>query len=243
LSVKALDSKLFVVRAELGPSAPRDYRLGVPAMRGFESIEFRKPVTFFAGENGSGKSTIIEALAVAAGFNEEGGSKNFRFETVRREEESDRPLFFHLTRSPRFPSDGYFLRAESFFNVATEIDRLGVTRGYGGVSLHEQSHGESFLALLMNRFLGDGLYILDEPEAALSPARQLALLARIHQLIQRGSQFLIATHSPIVMAYPNATILQLDDGMREVAYEETDHYLVTRDFLNHRKKMLDELLS
>jgi predicted ATPase len=162
---------------------------------------------------------------------------------VRREEQSERPLFFHLIRSARYPSDGYFLRAESFFNVATEIDRLGVTRGYGGVSLHEQSHGEAFLALLMNRFLGDGLYILDEPEAALSPARQLALLARMHDLILRGSQFLIATHSPIVMAYPDATILLLDDGMRQIAYEDTDHYLITRDFLNHRKKMLDELMS
>jgi predicted ATPase len=241
--VRAIDSKLFVVRAELGPKAPQDYRRDVPAMRGFEGIEFRKPVTFFVGENGSGKSTIIEALAVAAGFNEEGGSKNFRFETVRREDEQERPLFFHLTRTPRRPSDGYFLRAESFFNVATEIDRLGVIRGYGGVSLHEQSHGEAFLALLLHRFLGDGLYILDEPEAALSPARQLALLARIHDLVRGGSQFLIATHSPIVMAYPDATILLLDGGMREIAYEETDHFVITRDFLNHRQKMLDELMS
>jgi predicted ATPase len=240
--LKAIHSKLFVIGAELGPHAPDDYRRNVPAMRGFESIELQTPVTFFVGENGSGKSTIIEALAVAAGFNEEGGSKNFRFETVRRDEEGERPLFFHLTRSPRNPSDGYFLRAESFYNVATEIDRLSVTRGYGGVSLHEQSHGEAFLALLLNRFLGDGLYILDEPEAALSPARQLALLARMHQLVQQGSQFLVATHSPIVMAYPHATILLLDDGLREVQYEETEHYLVMRDFLNHRKKMLEELM-
>jgi len=241
--VKALGSKLFVVRAELGDHAPRDYRRDVPAMRDFDGIEFKTPVTFFVGENGSGKSTIIEALAVAAGFNQEGGSKNFRFETVRREDEAEQPLFFHLTRSSRYPSDGYFLRAESFFNVATEIDRLGVTRGYGGVSLHEQSHGEAFLALLLNRFLGDGLYILDEPEAALSPMRQLTLLARIHELVHLGSQFLIATHSPIVMAYPGATILSLDDGMREILYEETEHYRVTRDFFNHRKKMLDELMS
>jgi predicted ATPase len=241
--VKALGSKLFVVGAEFGDRAPRDYRLDVPAMRGFEGIEFRTPVTFFVGENGSGKSTIIEALAVAAGFNEEGGSKNFRFETVRRDDEVEQPLLFHLIRSARYPSDGYFLRAESFFNVATEIDRLGVTRGYGGVSLHKQSHGEAFLSLLLNRFIGDGLYILDEPEAALSPMRQLTLLARINELVHLGSQFLIATHSPIVMAYPGATILSLDDGLREIAYEETEHYQVTRDFFNHRKKMLDELMS
>ncbi|HEV7487840.1 MAG TPA: AAA family ATPase [Thermoanaerobaculia bacterium] len=238
-----LRSQLFVVRAELGDHAPRDYRLDVPAMSGFDGIEFRTPVTFFVGENGSGKSTVVEALAVAAGFNEEGGSKNFRFETVRKQEHDEEPLFFHLIRSGRYPSDGYFLRAESFFNVATEIDRLGVTRGYGGVSLHKQSHGEAFLALLLNRFLGDGLYILDEPEAALSPMRQLTLLARINELVHLGSQFLIATHSPIVMAYPGATILSLDDGMREIAYEETEHYRVTRDFFNHRKKMHDELMS
>jgi predicted ATPase len=241
--MRALDSNLFVLGATLGPKAPRDYRRDVPALRGFTSIAFRKPVTFFVGENGSGKSTVIEALAVAAGFNEEGGSKNFRFETVRREEQAEQPLFFHLTRTPRRASDGYFLRAESFFNVATEIDRLGVTRGYGGVSLHEQSHGESFLALILNRFLGNGLYILDEPEAALSPARQLALLARIHDLVRAGSQFLIATHSPIVMAYPDATILLLDDGMREIEYEETDHFVITRDFLNQRQRMLAELMA
>jgi predicted ATPase len=237
--VRAVDANLFIVSAEL--QRIDDYRAAIPALRNTESIEFQNPVTFFIGENGSGKSTLAEAIAVAAGFNPEGGSKNFQFETVRREPES--PRLIRLIRSPRRPSDGFFLRAESFFNVATEIDRLGVTRGYGGVSLHEQSHGESFMALLMNRFLGDGLYVLDEPEAALSPMRQLSMLVRIHDLVRAGSQFIIATHSPILMAYPGATLLLLEDRIREVTYEETEHYTVMRDFFNHREAMFRELFA
>jgi predicted ATPase len=238
--MRALDLPLFVRSAQLRPTS--DYRTEIPALRNVREIVFRTPVTFFIGENGSGKSTLIESIAIAAGFNAEGGSKNFRFETVRREEE-DRMV--GLTRGPRRESDGYFLRAESFFNVATEVDRLGVTRGYGGKSLHQQSHGESFLSLVLERFSGDGLYILDEPEAALSPSRELSLLARMHDLVSgRGSQFVIATHSPIVMAYPGATIYLLDaDGMREVAYEDTEHYQVTRDFLTQRERMLKVLFS
>ena len=149
---RALDSRQFVLSAEVQQGRGHPYSL--PALRGVDSIEFRSAVTFFIGENGSGKSTIIEAIAHAAGFNLEGGSKNFQFETVQREESL--PRLVRLIRSPRWPSDGYFLRAESFFNVATEIDRLGVTRGYGGTSLHEQSHGEAFMALLVHRLLGDG---------------------------------------------------------------------------------------
>lgn len=237
--MRALDSNLFVLSAEI--EGVDDYRGRIPALRSAESISFRTAVTFFIGENGSGKSTLAEAIAMAAGFNPEGGSRNFQFETVRREPESSR--FVRLIRPPRRPSDGYFLRAESFFNVATEVDRLGVTRGYGGVSLHEQSHGESFMALLLNRFLGDGLYILDEPEAALSPMRQLSMLVRIHDLVRAGSQFIIATHSPILMAFPGATLLLLEGRIREVAYEETEHYTVMRDFFNHREAMLRELFA
>lgn len=150
------------------------------------------------------------------------------------------------------PRDGYFLRAESFFNVATNIEAMDaepapappVINSYGGRSLHEQSHGESFLALLLNRFGGDGFYILDEPEAALSPTRQLALLRRMHQLAAEKSQFIVATHSPILMAYPGAKIYLLDGtGYTEVAYEDTEHFAVTRDFLNNPKRMLDMLLA
>jgi predicted ATPase len=237
--VRTVDATNFVVSAFLQPVG--DYRARIPAIRSAETIEFTKPVTFFIGENGSGKSTLMEAIAMAAGFNPEGGSKNFQFETVKRETEEERLV--KLIRSAKRPSDGYFLRAESFFNVATEIDRLGVTRGYGGASLHAQSHGEAFMALLLNRFLGDGLYILDEPEAALSPMRQLSMLVRIHDLAGWGSQFIIATHSPILMAYPGATIYQLDDRIHEVAYEETEHYTVMRDFMNRREAMLRELFA
>jgi predicted ATPase len=194
------------------------------------------------GENGSGKSTLLEAIAAAWGFNPEGGSRNFLFAT----QPSHSPLHVHLRliRNPGRPSDGFFLRAESFYNVATEVDRLEMKSAYGGTSLHEQSHGESFLAVFMDRFFGGGLYLLDEPEAALSPSRQLSVLLRIHDLVRQRSQFIIATHSPILMAYPGAEILQLDEnGIREVAYEETDHYVITREFLNAPERMLSELFS
>jgi predicted ATPase len=147
-------------------------------------------------------------------------------------------------RSTRRPRDGFFLRAESFFNVATSIEQIGVIDSYGGRSLHEQSHGESLLALMLHRFGGNGLYLLDEPEAALSPSRQLAVLRRIHDLVLANSQFIIATHSPILMAYPGAKILQLSGaGFAEVHYEETEHYAVTKEFLNNPMGMLDELFG
>ncbi len=220
-------------------------------MRDLDELTLDPKITFLVGDNGSGKSTLIEAIAVAAGFNAEGGSRNFAFATRRSESELHRHL--RLVRCPRRPRDGFFLRAESYFNVGTEIEKMDaepsydrpVIDSYGGVSLHEQSHGESFLALVRHRFRGDGLYILDEPEAALSPARQLALLALMHDLIERrGSQFLIATHSPILMAYPGAAIHLLDAaGMRPVAYEETDHYRITRDFLVDPPRYLRRLFA
>lgn len=217
------------------------YPFNLPAVRALESIEFTRPVTYFVGENGSGKSTLIEAIAIKWGFNPEGGSTAFRFSTAASH--SDLHDYLRLVRAPHRPSDGFFLRAESFFNLATQVDELGVS-GYGTASLHAQSHGESFLTLMMERFRGDGLYILDEPEAALSPNRQLSMIARMHQLVRDASQFLIATHSPILMAYPDATILSCDgEAIHEVAYEETEHYTVTRDFLNHRRAMLKELLE
>ena len=169
-------------------------------------------------------------------------SFNFRFDT--RASHSELEGYLVLAKSTRRPKDGFFLRAESFFNVATEVDRIGVIDSYGGKSLHEQSHGESFLALLMNRFGGKGLYLLDEPEAALSPQRQLAVLSRIHDLVSDDSQFVIATHSPILMAYPNATIYGFSqDGVRKIDYYETEHYQVTHDFLANPKRMLDILME
>lgn len=225
------------------------YPFTLNAVKHLASLPLHPAVTFFIGENGSGKSTLLEALAVAWGFNAEGGTQNFQFAT--RASHSPLHDYLRLSRGYKRPSNGYFLRAESFYNVATEIEELDKQPGgrpiiasYGGVSLHAQSHGESFLALLMHRFSGMGFYILDEPEAALSPTRQMSALARIHQLVKEGAQFIIATHSPILMAYPAAWIYQLDEaGIARVQYTETEHYQVTRDFLNSHEIMLQHLLD
>jgi predicted ATPase len=242
---------LLEVRLEReGVPAFSEYPFNLNAVRKLERLRFHPAMTYVVGENGSGKSTLLEAIAVALGFNPEGGTRNFGFSTRK----SHSSLWEHisLAKGIRSPEDGFFLRAESFFNVATNIEDLDrepapappIINSYGGRSLHEQSHGESFMALAMNRFGGKGLYILDEPEAALSPTRQLALLARIHELIQDDSQFIIATHSPILMAYPNATLYLLEeDGPREVPYTETEHFEVTRDFLNNHESMLKILMD
>jgi predicted ATPase len=233
--VKALRLK----REEISSFA--EYPFSIPAIKTLDRLELHPAVTFFVGENGSGKSTLIEALAVKAGFNAEGGSKNFNFAT----RESHSSLFQHLVleRSHRKPADNYFLRAESFYNVASAVENLGVT-GYGDRSLHEQSHGESFFALLRNRLRGNGLYIFDEPEAALSPQRQLSMLVIIDQLVSQGSQLIITTHSPILMAYPSARIYELtSDGINAVAYTETEHYRITKDFLSRHEQMLAVLLD
>lgn len=207
------------------------------------------PVTFLVGENGSGKSTLLEAIAVACGFNAEGGTRNFTFST--RATHSELGEYITVARR-RYPRDGFFLRAESFYNVATNIDEMDedfsygpkVIESYGGVSLHHQSHGESFLALVQNRFGGNGLYLLDEPEAALSPTRQLTLLGEMHQLAEQDSQFIVATHSPILMAYPGARIYQLsENGIEPVQYQETEHYQLTRRFLEDPERMLRYLFS
>ena len=226
------------------------YPFSLPAVRELEMLELHPKMTFFIGENGSGKSTLLEAIAVSVGFNPEGGTKNFRFGT--RVSHSNLHEHLRVAKGVRRPKDGFFLRAESFFNVATEIESLDaapsfgppVIDSYGARSLHEQSHGESFLALVTNRFGGKGLFLLDEPEAALSPQRQLAVLSRFHDLARDESQFIIATHSPILMAYPDSWIYEFSrEGIRRVAYEETEHYQVTRDFLSNPKRMLDVLLE
>jgi len=227
-----------------------EFPFSIPAIAGLDTIELDRPVTFFVGENGAGKSTLLEAIAIGMGLNPEGGSRNFKFAT--RQSHSSLSNCLRLARSPRRLRDTYFLRAESYFNVATEIEALDrepgfgppVINSYGGKSLHEQSHGESFFSLFMNRLGGNGLYFFDEPEAALSPARQLSFLSRLHDLVTQGSQFLIATHSPILLAYPDADIHVLDGGPpRRVDYRDTEHYGVTRTFLNDTERMLDILLD
>jgi predicted ATPase len=218
------------------------YPFDLPVVRHLDELVFHPKVTFLVGENGSGKSTLIEALAVAWGFNAEGGSRNFNFET--RASHSPLHRFVRPIRSTKRAQDGFFLRAESYFNVATQVDDLGVSHSYGLRSLHEQSHGESFFALLEHRLGGHGLYIMDEPEAALSPSRQLSFLVRLHELVRAHSQFIIATHSPIILGYPDSWIYQATaHGLERVAYEDTDHYSVTRSFLTRREAMLATLLD
>jgi len=196
-----------------------------------------------AGENGSGKSTLIEAIAIAAGFNAEGGSRHMTVST--RPSHSDLHTHLRLVRGTRKPKTGYFLRAESFFNVATYVEtNPDAMRSHGGVPLHERSHGESFIALVTNRFGPNGLYILDEPEAALSLRGNLALMRRMHDLVAAGSQFIVSTHSPILLGYPGARIYVLsEDGIEERAYEETDHYTLTRSFLENRERFLRYLFE
>ena len=249
----AYRARNFLIRATLlrdKVQAFDEYPFNIPAISEFRELEFEQPVTFFIGENGSGKSTLVEAIAVASGLNPEGGSRNFNFST--RASHSLLKDYLRLTRSARRARDSYFLRAESYFNVATQIEALDrepggappIINSYGRRSLHEQSHGESFFALFMNRFGGEGFYILDEPEAALSPSRQLAFLSRLHELVLAGSQFLIATHSPILMAYPRAAIFLLENGAPSlIPYRETEHYRVTRNFLTRTGQMLDILLN
>ncbi|AHV98676.1 AAA family ATPase [Paenibacillus sabinae] len=228
----------------------RSYPFHLPVIRSLERLEFRNPVTFLVGENGSGKSTLLEGIATAWGFNPEGGTLNFSFNT--RSSHSILYEYLRIARGVKRPKDGFFLRAESYYNVASYIDELDeqlspgprIRDSYGGKSLHEQSHGESFFAAFMHRFGGRGLYILDEPEAALSPLRQMSLLVRMHELVCSESQFVIATHSPILMSYPGADIWLLEEeGIRKVALEETEHYAVTKAFMNDREGMLRELLG
>ena len=223
-------------------AVPEDsYLRQIPALKYTETVSLRKPVTFLAGENGTGKSTLLEAASVAYGFNPEGGTKNYAFSTHDSHSELWRAVT--LVRTPAKAMHGYFLRAESFYNVATAEEEY--SKGPGGIPAHyhEKSHGESFLAVTEQHFRGKGMYFLDEPEAALSPQRQLTLLLRINECVKEGAQFVIATHSPILLAYPEAEILNFADRIEPCAYEDTDSYRITRMFVNDRERILHQLFS
>jgi predicted ATPase len=238
-----------------------EYPFALPAVRDLDELDTDAAVTILVGDNGTGKSTLLEAIAIALGLNPEGGSRGLRFET--RASHSSLSQHLRLVRGITRPRDSFFLRAESLFIAATAIESIDrendalrkpngdeidsgppIAKSYGDVPLHERSHGETFLELFVTRFKGPGIYLLDEPEAALSPRRQLAALARMHDLVKAGSQFLVATHSPILMAYPGALIYECsENGLRRVEYQDLDHVTVMRDFLACPERVLDVLLA
>ncbi len=240
--------ELYIRQISIPGEIPADnYIANIPIVRHLmqHTLELRKPVTIFVGENGIGKSTLIEALAVSMRFNAEGGSRNFNFKT--HENHSALHEYIRVAKGRLLKEDGYFLRAESFYNVATELDTNPYAEKlhrYGMKSLHEQSHGESFIALMENRFTGEGLYILDEPEAALSPMRLMRMMYIMHELIEKESQFIISTHSPLLMMFPGADIYQFtQDGMERVRYQDTEHYQVTRMFMDDPDRMFHYLFA
>ena len=235
-----MDYDRFICEISLKEPIPRDsYLYWLAAIRRLEKkpLELSEKITFIMGENGSGKSTLVEGIAAAFGFNPEGGSLNYSFET--RPTHSELWKYLRLSKLMR-PRDGFFLRAESFYNAASYLEELDsipaaapkIIDSYGGLSLHEMSHGEGFLRLVQNRFSGLGLYILDEPEAALSPLRVMTLMCEIHRLCEEGSQFIIATHSPMLPALPNSRTFWADKkGLRPIDYRETEHFKVMKRFL------------
>lgn len=219
------------------------FPFSIPMIRNLNKIKFKDRVTFLVGENGSGKSTILEAIANRYGFGKEGGSKNISFETSIKDPTSKLSEVIKLAWTQKI-LEGYFFRAESFFNLASFLDNLdGGLESYGGKSLHEQSHGESFLSLFQNRFSKGGFFLLDEPEASLSPQRQLSFLVVLNEILKnQNTQFIIATHSPILLAYPEAQILSFDGGrIKEIKYKETEPYKITKGFLENTEEYLKRL--
>lgn len=225
-------------------SSFREYPLSIPSIHSMDQIELKKSVTFFVGENGSGKSTLLEGIAEVCGFNTASGGKDHTYDV--HASTSDLAEHLRLSWLPKV-SNGFFLRAESFYHFATYLEEVDTTgfRKYGGESLHRQSHGEAFLSLFLHSFKEQSIFLLDEPEAALSPSRQLTLLRILHDLTKDGqAQFIIATHSPILLGFPDADILSFDEGqIKPINYENTNHYQITKYFLNHREKFLNDMFK
>ncbi|MGR3764498.1 AAA family ATPase [Rossellomorea sp. NS-SX7] len=228
----------------------KQFPFNLPVMKNFNELYFHPNVTYIIGENGMGKSTLLEGIAIALGFNPEGGTLNFNFSSY--DSHSELHHYLRLIKGVERAKDNFFFRAETFYNVASNIEEMDsepsfgakIIDSFGGRSLHEQSHGESFFAAFTERFRGHGLYILDEPEAALSPLRQLSMLARINELVNQGSQFIISTHSPILMAYPDAKIIELtESGMTEARLEDTGHYSLMKQFIEDRERLLVHLFE
>lgn len=230
------------LRVDWSRVAPDSYLRSIPAIASLDALELPAPATFLVGENGTGKSTLLEAVAVTFGFNPEGGTLNYRFSTY--DDVSELAGALRLVKGVRRPRSGYFFRAESFFNLASKAEEYDRERGrpsYGGRDLHRQSHGESFFSFFQ-AFDGPGLYLMDEPEAALSPQRQLALLIELARLVDAGAQCVIASHSPILLGLPGAALLSFDgDAIRPVQWQDTDSYRVTRLFLDDRDGIMRRL--
>lgn len=238
---KSRDLIIQGIRIDWSKIPEGNYVRKIPAVAGIDTIEFSSPVTFFVGENGSGKSTLLESIAVQYGFNPEGGTKNYNFSTYNSHSE----LYSALTliKGTSRARWGYFLRAESFYNVATAEEKYS-REGGTPQFLHEKSHGESFLATAQENFRPGGLYLLDEPEAALSPQRQMTMLMEIYECAKQGSQFIIATHSPVLLAMPDAVILSFDgEQIHPCQYEDTESYRITEMFINNREQILNYLLK
>ena len=243
--MSALKKKdLFVkeLKIDWDAIAPGSYLRSIKTIASINRLAFHSPITFFVGENGTGKSTLLEAMAVAYGFNPEGGTVNYSFSTY----DSHSELWDAVTLSKSFKKVhcGYFLRAESFYNVATKEDEYGKMPGGVPLNLHKKSHGESFLTIINEYFKANGLFFLDEPEAALSPQRQMTLLLKIAESARENSQFFIVTHSPVLLTLPGAEILSFDDGvLHKIEYEETESYRISEMFINHREQVLKRLLE
>ena len=236
---------LRAIRNEHVPSADDSYPFNLPIVRNLRTLEFSKSVSYIVGENGSGKSTLLEAIANLLGLNAEGGSKNFNFRT----QETHSSLYEELraVRADLSYRNAFFFRAESFYNVASEVDRIAredrrMLDGYGGVSLHEQSHGESFMSLFTNRLKSKGLYIFDEPEAALSYMNQLRFLVWMKDAVNAGSQIIISTHSPVILAYPDAEIFVAEEGiLKTTSYNDCYIYRDMLAFITNKDLVIKEL--